>query len=155
MVKQSLVKPLEPSEIAVFVSHQWLGRSHPDPDGTQLRSLQRFMRAAAVKETKDFFSPSDWETLKGGTNPRKSNRVASFRSDIADAFSRYTPETDDDVVASELAASFIWLDYFSVPQMVASDDSSQMRAVYSIPYYVLHSSFFFVLCPRVQHVDTD
>ena len=40
------LKEYEPGDgFVTFVSHEWSGRNHPDPENTQLRSLQRMLLA--------------------------------------------------------------------------------------------------------------
>ena len=46
-----------------------------------------------------------------------------------------------------MAQSYFWVDYLSAPQDVPLGDDSQLRAIWSIPYYIQQSSFFIVLCP--------
>lgn len=147
--KLGLMKQLAPKASATFISHQWLTRSHPDPDGVQLRSLQRFLVAGARNRLRDLFSERDWVALKTAVsdqNPKHTNFTSGF--------SRYDGDTPDDLLSAELTQNCLWLDYLSVPQEVQPGDDSQKRAISSIPYYIEQSSFFIVLCPSVQHADT-
>ena len=50
LMKFGLVKRRAHKSVVTFVSHQWLARNHPDPEGLQLRVLQRFLEAGACKQ---------------------------------------------------------------------------------------------------------
>lgn len=159
LLKVGLVKRLAPDAIATFISHQWLTRSHPDPDGAQLRNLQRFLRTAQRGEIKGLFSERDWTTFKAAVNPNAGgipSKVASGRRrELSHRFSRHGPNAPDGLLSEEVAQSFLWIDYLCVPQDLPPDDDSQLRAIRSIPYYVAQSSFFIVLCPGTQHSGAD
>jgi len=81
-------------------------------------------------------------------------------------YDRKVFSTDVSVTSQEwkdiASCAYIWLDYFSVPQIGAyhtsQDDAEQeasdlIRAVNSIPAYIEHTTHFFALCPTVQHSD--
>lgn len=120
---------------AIFVSHQWCGLRHPDPDFAQLRVLQDAIRRAAAGKlvlSMDFLS-----RLAHGA------KVTVKAADLC-----------------HVLAMFIWYDYFSVPQ--PKDPTAQGnqhmdqhqglgRAVLSLAAYVECSTYFFVLAPPVLH----
>ena len=71
----------------------------------------------------------------------------------------YLPNTKK-VTAREWAAlvpaAYIWMDYFSVPQIgeyLQGDTSDLTKAVNSIPSYIERSSHFFACVPAVKHND--
>lgn len=155
-LKAGLVKRMPQSSIVAFISHQWLARHHPDPEGVQLRCLQQFLGAAVLDQIEAFFSEHDWAAFKNATMTQAG--VPFARSDMLDDlaidFSRHLGDAPNESVSAELAQCFVWLDYLSVPQDVQPSDDSQLRAIHSIPYYIGQSSFFIVLCPSAQHSDT-
>lgn len=154
LLQSKLVRRLKPESIATFVSHQWLAREHPDPHGAQLRCLQRFLEAAARNSVKEeMFSEDDWATFKRATSERP-HMVHRHNADIMSSFSRHGPNSPDELLFADLARSFMWVDYLSVPQDTKAGDDSQQRAIHSISFYIEQSSFFLVLCPNVLHSDT-
>jgi hypothetical protein len=50
MLKATQLVEVTPGINIIFVSHQWLGHQHPDPDGNQLDCLQRVLRRLANGE---------------------------------------------------------------------------------------------------------
>ena len=111
---------------AMFVSHEWCGRRHPDPDGEQVRVLQDALRHMNVAETIPVDVPSELVFGQAG------------------------------MMTSELTTRplFVWFDYFSCPQLVNSAagvmNFDQQHAIQSIPAYVVMSRFFVILCPFVR-----
>jgi len=120
---------------SIFVSHQWLGAAHPDPNFQQLRVLQRAM-----------------DQMIGGQALLKSTVTYAFLAGGGTAISTKEWRSRSNFL-------FIWYDYFSCPQWVArSTDQKDLQelqnAVDSIPRYVQASKYFVVLAPCVKHVDT-
>ncbi|CAE7654007.1 unnamed protein product [Symbiodinium sp. CCMP2592] len=113
---------------AMFVSHQWLSDTHPDPDFQQLKVLQDAMR-----------------NIVAGT----SSISQALFSEIV--YGRRRCPTAADFASSHL---HIWYDYFSIPQS-RDRRASQGRqtAIQSIPTYVARCEFFVVLCPALKHRD--
>lgn len=151
LLKDGLVLLRPPEAVIMFVSHEWLARSHPDPDGVQLRCLQQFKEEAAANRVKDLLGEQEWAMLKSGMDTEKHKDVKKLNGDMAASFGRHECDAPDELLSSELATSWLWIDYFSVPQDPQADDDSQMKAIYSIPYYIEHSAFFITLCPTAQH----
>jgi len=125
------------SAVAVFVSHQWAARHHPDPAFAQFKTLQRLLCNAlsgSLRVEVDLF-----QAMSAGMQPSISC-------------------SDLQLVGGDLS---IWYDYFSVPQLQdrsvgadSTDAASDMgKAVMSIPAYVERSRFFVILAPEVEHVD--
>lgn len=155
LLERRLVRRRRPEAIVSFVSHQWLARQHPDPQGVQLRCLQAFLKRASLNRVKEFFSQRDWDIFVRGSDwdSQFAEGRTSLQSHVARCFSRHRGDETDELLAAELARTYVWIDYLSVPQDVPPDDDRQLRAIYSIPYYVRHSAFFIVLCPNVRTAD--
>ena len=118
----------------IFVSHQWLGASHPDPRGQQLAVLRSSLRGiidGSLHIEGDLIS-----LIKG--RPRLQ-LPPTTRKDVQDGF--------------------IFLDWFAIPQITARHEgvnedvmrSHAALAVQSIPAYVEVSNLFVALVPDVQH----
>ena len=126
-----VVKFKESMGNAVFVSHQWVGDNHPDPEFKQLRVLQDALRHLLCEMghvPMDMFT----EMLVPSS---KRLRLEELRS----------------------APLFVWFDYFSCPQLLGQgpaqgSDSDLSKAINSIPAYVAKCRFFFALCPVVPQV---
>mmetsp|Transcript_63060 Transcript_63060/g.148088 ORF Transcript_63060/g.148088 Transcript_63060/m.148088 type:complete len:620 (+) Transcript_63060:68-1927(+) len=109
---------------AMFVSHQWAGRDHPDPNLDQFKVLQDSLR--------------NMMSGKGMISGNISFELYAGRE--TQIFAR-------NLVAKPL---FIWYDYFCCPQS-ASAAASRQLAIESIPAYVDKCQYFAVLCPHVRH----
>ena len=136
-----LVKYQETLGRVLFVSHQWLAFSKPDPNFEQFRILIDALRN--MVSGKVVVQKCLQDVLHHGP-----------KCPIVDLSS-------EDV--------YTWYDYFGVPQMddlhnEPAADSSDHRlskstpqdmldAIASLPSYVHRSRFFIVLAPPCQHVD--
>ena len=115
---------------AAFVSHQWVGHEHPDPEFKQMRVLQAALKYAMSSSLKHIPLDIVTELLLPGAK---------------------------DMPTSELVEKdlFIWYDYFSCPQLERKpkegERSELSKAIESIPAYVAASAFFFVLCPVIEN----
>ncbi|CAE7647894.1 B'ETA [Symbiodinium sp. CCMP2456] len=117
---------------AAFVSHEWVGHHHPDPEGKQLRVLQ--------------------DALK--------HMLSNLQQIPLDAFTEFYFPSAQPLPASHLrvAPLYIWYDYFSCPQLEfpilgtgpESPRPNLAKAVDSIPAYIARCKFFFALCPVVE-----
>ncbi|CAE7226524.1 Ank3 [Symbiodinium sp. CCMP2456] len=121
---------------AAFVSHQWVGKSHPDPEFKQLRVLQDAIHHM-LSNMKHIPLDQLTESLVPGS-------------------------TSLDLKAMKARPLFIWYDYFSCPQLeshipdrVVHQMSNLDQAISSIPAYVSRSTFFFALCPVVDSESQD
>lgn len=124
-----LAAPVD-GDIVVFISHTWLGLSHPDPRGEQLVALQRILRRLLSGKHS---IPNAWfECMLYG-----QRRLG------AEAMQRQFTE------------ALLWMDYWCVPQVVEEPAAAEERAaaIRSIPVYVARSDYFLVLAPRCEHVD--
>lgn len=116
----------------LFVSHQWLAHHHPDPDGVQLQVLQGFLNGLI----------------------RKKLRIDT------DIISQFNGRGLTEAELSQIGEAFIWLDYFSVPQIlggpaeVSQVTEEQLLHIYSIPNYVDICNLFVALVPKTMHHDT-
>ncbi|CAE7297598.1 unnamed protein product [Symbiodinium natans] len=113
---------------AMFVSHQWLSDTHPDPDFQQLKVLQDALR-----------------NIIAGT----SSISQALFSEVV--YGRRRCFTAADFAPGHL---HIWYDYFSIPQSGGHRAShGRQTAIQSIPTYVARCEFFVVLCPALKHRD--
>ncbi len=122
--------------LGMFVSHQWTGLQHPDPNGLQFKVLQ--------------------EALRGVLDGRVSvetdatTQVLGFKKQMLSA-----AEVED-----LRTRGYIWYDWFSVPQMAARTEGQDvgadlLAAVDSIPNYVERSAHFLILAPPVRHANLE
>ena len=122
---------------AIFVSHQWVAKQHPDPEFRQMSILQNVLRHLMTGLGS---VPLDYvtETLVPRAKPLPMHVFQS-------------------------SPLFIWYDYFSCPQlemhdvraMDDSDGSQQGRCISSIPAYVEMCRFFLALCPVIDSPTED
>mmetsp|Transcript_917 Transcript_917/g.2142 ORF Transcript_917/g.2142 Transcript_917/m.2142 type:complete len:626 (-) Transcript_917:189-2066(-) len=123
---------------AAFVSHQWVGVDHPDPECRQLRVLQDAFKSLLSEVD---FVPLEifTESLVPSAKPLET---AQFRDQPL----------------------FIWYDYFSCPQLKQSlqqpwslgshhQPDLLSKAIDSIPAYIAECSYFLGLCPVVDCPD--
>eukprot|EP00438_Fugacium_kawagutii_P006767 Skav201392 [mRNA] locus=scaffold296:174361:176130:+ [translate_table: standard] len=113
---------------AMFVSHQWICRGHPDPSFQQLEVLQTALKGL----------------LAGRTH-------VSLPTVVEIWVGRVRCPTASDFHAEAL---YLWYDYFSCPQGMSVDAAlNRELAIGCIPSYVARCFFFVILCPAVQHAD--
>ncbi|CAE7240317.1 ANK2 [Symbiodinium sp. KB8] len=112
---------------ATFISHQWLSKTHPDPDFRQMPILQKALK----------------RLLSGaGSVPLDPVTESFVRT------AKPLPMQD-----LQKQALFFWYDYISCPQLQRdtrandSTDCGQSRAISSIHAYIAKCYFFFALCP--------
>lgn len=159
-LKAGLLHRWTSSFFCIFVSHQWLGKRHPDPTGEQFRILQQAL-----------------QNIIDGTTNVSRDIASEFYGDSL----RWT-END----RCRLQDAYMWLDWVSVPQapMKVSQLSNSegfeemspaVRAlqtthrvvlekrgslttqdvhILSIPSFVQQSDVFLALVPSLQHQDT-
>lgn len=123
----------QPGMYIVFVSHEWLGRAHPDPSGYQLQTLRSLLR----------------KIIEGSVAVEAD--IYSIVNGKQDKLSRSEQ--------SQLANGYIWLDWFSVPQLQSQANRPDTfstnfnNAILSIPTYVQRSDLFCILGPNAIHHD--
>ncbi|CAE7590852.1 ANKRD17 [Symbiodinium sp. CCMP2456] len=114
----------ESSFHTIFVSHQWLGRHHPDPEGKQLAVLQHAVRgfiSGALRLETDVVT-----TFFHGNRMFSADERRAIRD------------------------GYVWLDWFCIPQD-KKRGPDRLRAIKSIPSYVDSCNVFVSLVPRVPH----
>ncbi|OLQ01197.1 hypothetical protein AK812_SmicGene16081 [Symbiodinium microadriaticum] len=134
LLAEGILKKWRPGWTSIMVSHQWLGAQHPDLRGEHLSILQGALR----------------NIISGKV------RVCS---DIAFQFmgkNRILSKAE----RAALAKSYIWLDWWSIPQISlrsfyfiddATLERDQDAGIRSIPFYVSVSRFFISLVPPLRH----
>ena len=120
---------ISPGMFTIFLSHQWLGRKHPDPTGVQLGVFKEVLRQVingSLRIENDMISQMQTQSIS-------ANKAIHC-----------------------LATGFVFLDWFAIPQVTAraagvneaETKSCAARAVQSIPFYVEarrpHEDFFFL-----------
>lgn len=125
-----------PGMFTIFVSHEWLGLAHADPQGAQLETLREALKRL-LKEDMSVYS-----NLQSLFYLNKLDKIS--RADI-----------------KRLKDGYIWFDWCAIPQITirsASADpqtgSDVQKAIESIPAYVEAADLFVVLCPWEEHQDT-
>ncbi len=93
-------KDVASSAKLVFVSHRWITPEHPDPDGTQLRELQRRLKTLgeADKSFRDALVFYDYSSML--QRPRTAQEDAFFHRDL-DALRRLSQHADKVLILSE------------------------------------------------------
>lgn len=109
---------------ACFVSHQWVGLRHPDPEMKQLVVLQDALRKMMSGCSTISIAPTE-EVIGGHRKGLSTKKLQSGRN-------------------------FLWYDYFSCPQLSEED---LKRSVDSIPGYITRCEYLFVLCPVLTRAE--
>ena len=118
--------------LTIFVSHQWLGATLPDPKGQQLAVL----RNALLRMIEGSLSVDhDLVSMRPGA------------------------ESLPAAIRSRLSTGYIFLDWFAIPQLTArqegtNEDRTQTDAalaIQSIPAYVEVADVFVALVPELTH----
>jgi hypothetical protein len=93
-------KDVASSAKLVFVSHRWITPEHPDPDGTQLRELQRRLKTLSEgdKSFRDALVFYDYSSML--QRPRTAQEDALFHRDL-DALRRLSQQADKVLILSE------------------------------------------------------
>mmetsp|Transcript_11014 Transcript_11014/g.25171 ORF Transcript_11014/g.25171 Transcript_11014/m.25171 type:complete len:597 (+) Transcript_11014:146-1936(+) len=144
-VLDDLVQPPDDA-IVHFVSHEWLGFSHPDPDGTQLRLMQAVFRKFADGEARSLFHGTQFDDFTGGVSSGTAPTVQQIEREIAGRL----PYKEEELPIHVTKGS-VWLDYSSIPQDQTRPDF--LAAVNSIPRYVERCNYFWVCAPSAVHRD--
>jgi len=132
------------TEIIHFISHEWLGFFHPDPDATQLRRMQSIFRTIAEGGAKSLFTDADFEGFLKGVSSGTSRHMHHVEGQITSR-----GQFGEEDVVMHVTQGSVWLDYHSIPQ--DTQKSSFKDAVNSIPHYVERSDYFWVCAPRGRH----
>jgi len=136
--EKGLLHEWQPGMFVIFISHQWLGVSMPDPTGAQLAVLREVLRGlidGSLKVEADLTSMDMGKGLK----PAVLQRVSK---------------------------GYLFLDWFAIPQITARthgiNEATELeeirtdasKAVQSIPAYVEACDLFIALVPDLVHADT-
>ena len=115
---------------SIFISHQWLRCSHPDPHGEQLQVMQKALR--------NIMTPG-----------ARRNQISP--DIISEMYLCSQPVN----YASKMQGKplLIWYDYMCIPQREENQEQRR-KAIRSIPFYVARCDFFVALCPCCIHLDT-
>lgn len=116
----------------IFVSHQWLTTELPDPTGFQMQALRRVLKGV----------------IEGSM---------TVETDIISQ----TYASQQTFSADRLVDGYLWMDWFSIPQVRArakgvdeeETKSDAAKAIQSIPAYVEVSTAFLALVPAVRDSD--
>lgn len=118
---------------AAFVSHQWIGGAHPDPEFKQMQVLKdslRNLQSGACEVSVDLLSEAVYFRSRGiPAEEWKSKRL------------------------------YLWYDYFSCPQLEHQTAHGRVsvgnlqKAIDSIPIYVSRCDHFIALCPVLPSTD--
>jgi len=146
-----LVRPGVHSKVH-FLSHEWLGYTHPDPHGVQLGRMQNAFRSVMNGEVRELFEDNDWTTFAEGM----SVTWKSSMSDI-EGGARHS-QVSEASFAEDVSGGLVWLDFGSVPQLVDSTGEDhlllahqQQLAISSIPSYLECSTYFWVVTVPAKH----
>jgi ankyrin repeat protein len=110
----------------IYISHEWVGTDHPDPDGTQLFHLLLLL-----------------ERLQRGEIPRVDMdpiHAVTYNHNF-----KTTAQQWMHILTSE--KTYIWYDGFCIPKMREEDEFC------SIPMYIRRCDFTIILVPGCIHAD--
>jgi len=122
----TVYRHVPPDSTMIYISHEWTGTSHPDPDGTQmyhlLLLLERLQNGDIHRTDMDFFHSLFY----------KQN---------------YTTKAKDWKRILNPEKTYIWYDGFCVPRSRREDGFR------SIPSYIRRCDFMIILAPGCTHFD--
>ena len=125
-----LRESLDGEVLVIFVSHQWLGRKHPDEKGEQLLVLQTILKK-----------------IHKGDIVVEDDSLSQLRDQ---KHTRLSPSH-----SARLLDACIWYDYFSVPQLAqgstVENTMEQLAYIRSIPYYIDSCQIFVALTPSLKN----
>lgn len=141
-----LVEWVQGMGTAVFVSHTWLRRTHPDPSGLKLSLLKQFFceaRAGRVVPEPSFAR----QAIEGAAAEGGSTTIAGPPQLLS---TRCPSSMSPAELRKATQNAFVWLDYFSVPQ---TENQRKLEAVSSIHSYIADASYFLCLVPPARYED--
>eukprot|EP00930_Biecheleria_cincta_P086250 TRINITY_DN75571_c0_g1_i1.p1 TRINITY_DN75571_c0_g1~~TRINITY_DN75571_c0_g1_i1.p1 ORF type:complete len:1016 (-),score=188.24 TRINITY_DN75571_c0_g1_i1:173-3220(-) len=134
-----------------YISHEWLSKNHPDPQGVRLRTLQGYFSSIMKADVLSTFSEENWNTFSTGTVKQSqvaarvataqtsarhgSLEMASTEDSLNDERfgSKSTEQAstlDDDIVEQfkvfyreDVVHGTVWIDWFSIPQLEGVSES--------------------------------
>ncbi|CAK9018298.1 Homeobox protein Wariai (Homeobox protein 1) (DdHbx-1) [Durusdinium trenchii] len=146
------------SHYCIFVSHQWLSTMHPDPEGDQLRVLQRSLVEICegrITVTNDAASQFFGEVKTLSNSQRAKIRDAVLWIDWASIpqVETFRDEDEDDEVSLEkrqrATRTFVYRSPARPRRL-----SEQEEFILSLPSFVQASQVFVALVPPLRHHDT-
>jgi len=144
-LQEKLTSP-DDNAIVHFISHEWLGFRHPDPEGTQVQLMQSTFEKFIAGKARELLSRSEWEAFVQGV----SSGTGAFLRPLEGSFFGREALTEEDL-RDDISLGCVWLDYHSIPQ--DTQKSNFVDAVNSIPYYVERCDYFWICAPRAVHHD--
>mmetsp|Transcript_55015 Transcript_55015/g.131121 ORF Transcript_55015/g.131121 Transcript_55015/m.131121 type:complete len:633 (-) Transcript_55015:98-1996(-) len=136
----------EERDIVHFISHEWLGFEHPDPDGERLQTMQSIFQAMADGQARTFFAEHEFQALLTGVSMAAAKKVQSVEKKVNERW-----HFEEEHIQEHVTHGYVWLDYHSIPQ--EKDTDSFLDAVNSIPYYVNRCNYFWVCAAGAVHQD--
>ena len=125
-----LRETLDRKVLVIFVSHQWLGRKHPDEKGEQLLALQSVLKK-----------------IHTGEIVVENDGMSQFRDQ--------KPIVLKSSHSARLLDACIWYDYFCVPQHgeepTMENTMEQLAYIRSIPNYIDSCQIFMALTPSLKN----
>ena len=115
-----------PDSTIVYVSHEWAGTVHPDPDGTQMYHLLLMLE----RLLKGHISHTDMDAFHSILYKHNHTTTAKEWKRVLNPHKTY-----------------IWFDRFSVPRSRREDGFR------SIPSYIRRCAFMMILAPSCTHCD--
>lgn len=143
----------------IFVSHQWCGKTHPDPSFEQFAVLQQALRNVIAGRVQ---IETNWLShVRGMVFEARSVLEGSSQMDIKwlqNVGEGWLPEKLSSTDVKDLGSCHVWYDYFSMPQPEEAPGDQDMfmelaAAIYSIPAYIELAKHFLILAPSVRHAD--
>lgn len=119
-------KHVPPDSTIVYVSHEWVGTDHPDPEGNQMYHLLLMLERLQTREV---------------------SRVDMEWFHTLVYMQQYTTEAQDWSQILDPCTTFVWYDGICVPRDKKED------AFRSIPYYIQMCDFTIILAPGCTHFD--
>ncbi|CAK9064662.1 unnamed protein product [Durusdinium trenchii] len=159
LLERGLLRRRELTDYCIFVSHQWISTTHPDPAGHQLRVLQQCLVHICDHQlsiTNDAASQFLGEMKKLSKSQRDKVRKAVLWIDWASIPQVETFRNEDDeedeicqLKRERSSRTFVYRSPAS-PKRV----SEQEEFILSLPSFVQASQVFVALVPPLRHLDT-
>jgi len=154
--------------IVHFISHQWLGDTHPDPNGVHLRRMQKVFSEIVAGHADQLFSETDWLLVSTGAT-RAVDMLAAGWGGAGPRLGLKAFTSEE--FGREVDRSFVWLDYTCIPQVADVADTHhesqaaraasmseleevQGEAIGNIAAYVERANYFWILAPTALHSGT-
>jgi hypothetical protein len=139
LLQKGLIRVCDPESdlFVLFGSHQWTADTEPDHTGAQLRTLQGALRRMVAGDLG--VVGENFGAQAGGAGQAKKLSSRDLQQ--------------------KMSSAVVWLDYSSIPQPSFENNAAKydevkadmLKAVRSIPAYVMQASLMLVICPSVVH----